>query len=556
MLKYLLLTALCLCSFQLLSGHGGQITVPTDYVVPNPGPGPAPPGVFGPGPMRAPGPAGPGAKAAAGSPGNPGMTHSMIPTASGSSSQTGRKSIPKAGYERWEFWWECNKDAFLNLKDRLQNVEIISGSSSFFVGRGKKEDATFSRRPTPEIIRNEMLPSLLKMIKIDHPDILDSAPLALARITRQEFSADIFTHIKSLLGNPYASAIQSSVLSLGVLGSPLAAPDLYELMIDSEKGRSLVARHEVPAMVRCFAAISLGMLNPSGGVDKLLTLIQRAPERDRDLKACGILALGLMKNNFDKDRAVAYLVGLLSDKKLDPMVRAQVPVALGRLGDKAALRSLVMAFKADESPALFRQSCAIGLGMLAGLENEETVHLLQAYIKEGRDEQTRHFSFMALAQIGARDEDFKAHQEAHYDLHNFLQREITKPCRYTHRPWAVLAAAIHARKHQPLQGDLIPRIAWYFDDQSDPSCKGAMAIALGLLNARSAAPQLLDALQRHHDACLKGYLCVALGLMNYREATEKIREIAATEIASWGLRLQSVIGLGLLGDTGAVELLV
>ncbi|MBU0755504.1 MAG: HEAT repeat domain-containing protein [Planctomycetes bacterium] len=332
--------------------------------------------------------------------------------------------------------------------------------------------------------------------------------------------------------------------------------DLYELMIDSSKGQGLVKRHEVSPMVRGFAALSYGLINPPGGAEKLMTIIKRAPDKDKDLKGCAITALGMMRNNESREKIVSFLLQLMDDGNMENVIQASVPTALGKLGDPVALSRIVKSFKNDKIDDYVRMSCAIAMGLLGNIEDTEVIDLLKAYILNGKDQQTRHFAFISLAQIGAKDEAPEEHQEAQQDLAKLFLKEIVKPDRQTHQPWACLAASIHAQKQEDFQPEAIDKISAAFQKTKNPFYQSAMAVSLGLLNAKSEAEMLFDELESTKDKPFKGYLCLSLGLMNYKAAAEKIRKIVATEISDYKLRLQAATSLGLMGDTEAVDVLI
>jgi HEAT repeat protein len=386
--------------------------------------------------------------------------------------------------------------------------------------------------------------------------MLDSAVLSLARITRSEDASRVIKDILKLLGSEHDTAMQSSTVSLGVLGSPASLDTLYELMIDSKAGRRLVGKHEVPVLVRSFAALAFGLINAPNSASKLINVIKRTPDKDLDLKACAIIALGLMKNNPDRMMIINALLDCMNDRKMHFLAKAQVPVSLGKLGDSVALSAIIKAFKAKKQHNNVRQSCAIALGLLASMEDEEAINLLKAYIRDGKDDQTRHFAYIALGRIGAGNQNYEGHLTAQMDLARFFKKEIMKPSRKTHKPWAALAAAIHARKHEVLQGDVIDKLGEVFNKERNPSYRGAFAIALGLLDARGKADDLFEALLESSDKPLKGYLCVALGLMKHRAAADRIRVIAEREKTSPRLQLQAAIARGLMGDLDAVNVLI
>lgn len=560
MKRFLLLMFVCaavsLFFADISYGHGGQYRGPGDTVPPNLGGAgdTAPPS--NPGGPAAPGPAGPSTAgprgpASAGGPG--GVAGPRVASTGG----LGRKrTVSGEGYERWEFWWERNKDPFLNLKNRLSQSGNVSGSSGFLTGRGRKEDATTSKRPNAEVVNREIAPYLVEALSADNADILDSAVLALARITRSEDASLVLDDIIKLVGSNYQTAQESATLSLGVLGSTDCTSELYELMIDSSKGQRMTGKHEVPALVRAFAALSLGMINDPSTVDKLINTVKMAPDKDRDLKGCAIAALGLMGDNEKREKIVNFLIGLMNDRKMAPLIKAAVPTSLAKLGDPVALSPIVKAFKQNKQDDYILQSCAIAMGVLANIENAEVLKLLKTYIDKGKNDQARHFCYIALARIAARDEEPEKNAEAHADLSKFFLKDVVKPSKVTHKPWAALAAAIHAQKQEDYQPDVIDKVAEAFEKDKNPSYRGAMAVALGLLNAKQHADLLFEEMDDTNDKAFKGYCCVSLGLMNHKAAAEKIRKIAATEIASFRLRLQAATALGLMGDTDAVDVLI
>ena len=64
---------------------------------------------------------------------------------------------------------------------------------------------------------------------------------------------------------------------------------------------------------------------------------------------------------------------------------------------------MVRVFKKSKQNPLMLMSCAIALGQLADINDREAVKLLKAYIKDGKDAQTRHFAYISLARIAAKD---------------------------------------------------------------------------------------------------------------------------------------------------------
>ena len=111
--------------------HGGKYRGPGDVVPPGARGGPTTGGPAIPGPIT-PGPRAPGAPIPAGptTPGSaPGGPSTGGPSAPGSG--TGPRTGPRGIYigadlSKWQFWWEFNKDPFINLKDAIHALSLIN----------------------------------------------------------------------------------------------------------------------------------------------------------------------------------------------------------------------------------------------------------------------------------------------------------------------------------------------------------------------------------------------------------------------------------------------
>src|SRR5262245_17151501 len=150
--------------------RGGQYDGPSDTTPPNTGGGdttppgnPGGPSTPGPGSPSTGGPRGP----ATGGPGAPA-------TGGGGGIRGGSGGVTKRGasegYERWEFWWEHNKDPFLQLKARLGKMVVTSGASRLATGR-RGGESTPAGRPTPGEIQRDLVPVLLDALVETHPDV-------------------------------------------------------------------------------------------------------------------------------------------------------------------------------------------------------------------------------------------------------------------------------------------------------------------------------------------------------------------------------------------------
>jgi HEAT repeat protein len=543
--------------------HGGQYKGPSDAGGPsasggsNSGPPTNPSGA------NSPGPSAPSSGAGSG------------PTSGADTRGGNKKGVTSGGqidfgtsYESWEFWWENNKDQYLNLKDRMAKGTSSKTSQGHLTGRGRKDTHTASRRPDVTRITMDVIPVLTELIKnSNNRDIIDSSVLAMARSAGEESADAVIATATPLLAHTELSVQTAATLSLGVLGSPKAIPQLTDLMNDSSKGRQLAGgRGQVEWLVRSFAALSLGLINEQGSVATLTQLVSETADTDKDLKVCAIVSLGLMQNK-ESPQACEFLLKLLEDRKLDAIIKSYVPTSLAKLcsrmesPDPRVVPALHKLFTDRDTDNFVRQSAAIALGLLATIDQPEVakndvVKSLLDYVAEGKDTQTRHFCFIALAQIGLRDEHMADHLPTHQALQQLFAKEVTKPSVATNRSWAALAAAIYARTQRDAESDLVPLIAEAYQNERDPSFKSAFALSLGLLGVASQAPVIFEDFQKKAEQDFKGYAAVALGFLNFTDAADPLKQICQQKTITPTYRLQVATGLGLMGDPEAVDVLI
>jgi len=333
-----------------------------------------------------------------------------------------------------------------------------------------------------------VIPALIELLKkSDNRDILDSAVLALGRTARAEMADQVIETAQPMLAHKELSVQTAATLCLGVLGSPKAIPVLTELMANTSKGQQLAGGGDVQWLVRAFAALSLGLINDRGSVEPLINIIQNTKDSERDLKVCAIVALGLMDND-EVPKAYEFLMQALEDRKLDAVIKSYIPTSIAKMahgGRIEAKDALLKTFLDKDVDNYVRQSAAIALGLLGSMSDKPIVDGLLQYVAEGKDMQTRHFCFIALAEIGKRDKDNEtANAAVHQKVTELFAKEIIKPSIKTNRSWAALAAAIYAKEIVSAQVVLIDQLGRAYDKETDPSYKSAFALSLGLLNAR------------------------------------------------------------------------
>ncbi len=545
--------------------HGGSYHGPTDTVPPNtdgPGDVTTPPGI----------PNGPTIPNAPTTPGQDGARPSTSPGATpskpgmGRTNGYGRRDPSKSGaFEQWEFWWEANDDAFLDLKSRLRQQNGTT-AVSLAGGRGAVVPSALTQRLSGAD-RASIRSALLTALAGSDAEIVDSAAIALARMTsaKDEGAVAVVAELTKVLGHSEKTAREAATLALGIVGSTDAIPVLRDLLLDTSAGRQRTGRDgNVEPLVRAFAAAALGLIGDASAFDDLKSiLVDPKQNADRDLQSTTVRAIGLLRGAHS--RAVPLLQQLLDDGELDRVVRAQVPVALAQLSEqaegtlaRAALPSIVSRLASDKTDLDLLRSCAVALGRMATLEDREALDALRAAAR-GRDEQTRHFAMMALADVGRRDPQPQLHAVEQRALQQELLREMTQPRPITAAPYGALALAVWSRNpgvDRALVEEARGRLLDQVRDLNNPSYRAATAVAIGLAGAKEARGDLLGLFVDEKNQVLKSYVAIGLGLMGATEAAEPLRSVMGAKGLDASLRLQIARALGLLGDRQAVPLLV
>ncbi len=446
----------------------------------------------------------------------------------------------------WELWWDAHQDVVLQ--------GMAEHRASVRTGTNRPLFAPADAPPDLAPPRERIGAVLTRILATEtDPELVDSAVLALARVTTPEDSDAAFAGICGALRHDALSVRTSATLSLGVLGAKRATPLLYALLTDAPSGRAAVGG-PVPWQVRAYAAIALGLINEPVAVAPLVDIAAHAPEAGREVRTAAVVALGLMHGDHAGE-SVPDLLALLDDAGLDSVVRAAIPIALARVGDSTVLpRLLAVARDRTEDP-LVRQSAATALGSLADLGQAGVVAALQESLTSEADAGARRAAALGLARIGGRSSDpAQAAQRA--SLERTLEHSLLDPGHRADRPWLALAAALYAQALPSARPALGAALRSRYDKAHDPSERGALALALGLADERDAAPGILDDFRHSQDDGFRGYAAVSLGLLRCHEAAADLLPMCRDATLSDALRQQVVRGLSLMDDPDLVPALI
>ena len=245
---------------------------------------------------------GPGSTTAPSAPTGPSSGPTGIPSPTGgpggAGPATGGASDAAGDLTAWQQWWSLNRDPYLALKAALAEDGTQSGADVFFQG-GTRPSADL---PTPVLVRERVVPVLLSLLEKERgPDIVTAVLLALGKIGSaggDGLGRAITTHLSS----SNQEIAETAALALGVLGDPASAATLVDVLSDTERGRKLVGREQVPLRTRAFAAYSLGLLgrevrNPDVRryvVHHLIAALSADATPSADVGVACVLALGIV----------------------------------------------------------------------------------------------------------------------------------------------------------------------------------------------------------------------------------------------------------------------
>jgi len=591
---FALIVSLACVTQALAYGHGTFYLSPEEIEAMRPKSGPgAPrsgPAVTPPGGTRVSGPVGP-----------------LTPAASPAGQPAGgRASASVTGADTdaslWSTWWHFNRDPFLALKSHLFRAESLYGSDDFFLGKGS-ETGAIVLRPDPQIVAERVVPALLETLKTEeNNDLRTAALIALARIGRTEGRRSFAGSIVPFLKDENLEVSETAALALGILGDASCVPWLVELLADSEPGRALCDAPEVPYRIRAFAAYGLGLVGKRTEdaymrrkiCGQLMAQLESADFATRDIEIACVNALSLVPlpletigprdataaaarevapHVISRRAQIGYLLVRMADQRGGRhwLVRAHIPIALGRLVQGASESTRGIVVQALTAPLLTRTSAeqvevleglVIGLGRCANSGqsdvDREARGALERTIADG-DPILRRFALIALARVASRpgqgDEPTEGLDAGLRKLESTLARGKTGL-----KPWAALALALLAHDVEEFDPNLHTRVAdelrTALDGMRRPQDVGAYALAVGILRDLRGQDILIEKLDSFADDRARGYIAVALGLAQAKAATEKIEDVVAASKYRPRLLGEAAIALGLLGDKNVVPKLL
>jgi HEAT repeat protein len=451
--------------------------------------------------------------------------------------------------DTWERWWDRNADEFLWSAKRSDSEHAITAASSLLTGHGRQPRGSASLNRAK--VYTQIVPQLLSIVEQDDdPRVVYAALIALGRAIAPPFHDPLLELMPAALARDSLPVQTAATLALGLAGGIDGTATLIDLMSCNTAGHRLVNAASVPGVVCSSAALALGFGNDPAAVPALMDAVERLPSSENEIRTNAVMALGLMDNSAS-GRVASWLARKLSDRRLDPIVKSAIPVALARLNRSGAIEALQAVLADRDSDRWVVQSTTIAMGRLANMADDEALSALSKLVDKAKDGPTRRFALISLARIGSADTSPDTHLEAHSDLLKLLKQQVSHPDRKLDRPWAALAAGIYARGQSSARSVLADRVRAVYDDVHDPDMKGAYALSLGLMNADEAIDTLREDYIDVMSDGFRRHAAVALGLLGATSARDMLRGDLVREGAEPALTKALGTALFLLDDDRA-----
>jgi hypothetical protein len=495
----------------------------------------------------------------------------------------------------WTWWWEINKEPYLVVPERMESTRPTTGSAEDLLGQRLGSPAG-GVRPSDAVLFGQVVPVLLRTLNQDEPDsLLGASAIALARIGASrpaQGKAAYAAVLQERLEGASQQLTESLLLALGILGNESSAPYLTDVLLSTREGREALHTSSITTRTRAFAAYALGLIGnatPSEDVRRyvvhqLVWCLETDRSASVDLDVACINALGVVPigdapapPSSRRDAAppgssltaqVDYLLAILGQQRSDNRVRAQVPIALGRMLQSSvgprheALRTAVLEELVDRIAAHRReprevvQSCVIALGQLADADADDVDQRARRVLIRipdlVNDLAARQLALIALGRAcgrsGAGEPSPLREERAH------LLAELGRGSALL-RPWAALALGVGERGGAPAD-DVGRALRASLDDARADTEVRAFALGLGLSRADQSAALLLAGIEDRGDQATRGTLALSIGLAGDRSGRFPLLELLPGTAYQPQLLHDAALGLALLGAGDVVPVLV
>lgn len=425
------------------------------------------------------------------------------------------------GYNRWEFWFEINKDLLLRSRD-FRRREVITPRST---EAGSPLD---DGRIRPEDVRSLIAPALRTALSSPDERVATLAAVGLGRAGGRESLREL----EELATVGPLIMRRAATFALGLVDDRAALSRLVNLLGDDKS----------PPEVRSMAALAIGLQGRKEGSRFLVEYLTRSFTSetvlgpDSEIFVAGIAAIGMCRDRSAAPLMIARYRAFREERRgRTRPVEALLLTALGRIGDPSGLPTLLEAL--EEKDLDIRRAAALALGDLG---DRAAVNALVEILDKDNDDQSRGFAAIALGRLGGET------------ARDALRRGFAVKGSRTVKSFSALGLGLLGDRGSSAE------LLKLLNQRSEDDLRGSAAIALGLLEEPRAVEPLLKIVEnRGSNADFRGYCAIALGMIRAEGVFDRLVKMLHDDpdkVDLW--RRALCLGVGLFHDARAGEPLV
>lgn len=401
---------------------------------------------------------------------------------------------------RWEFWWDYNHEPLVGLKTALYNLTPQAGAIDFPF-----------EKVTPKS-KKQLVRLFTKIFREDSSArVREAALMSLAR-THDD---SVLPWLQIALEDDNLYVRTMAVIALGISQIEGAVPVLQAIFEDKNESTE----------IRSYSAVAVGLAGGQPAVELFKYWLDPKVFKglDKALQETVAFGAGLTEDPTLGPHIRTALIDNFTD---DRITNSYLVLSLGRLGDRAANAILLEYMDARDTQV--RRSAVVALGASASPSDKDVIQGLIDKIDNDSDNIMKNFCYISLGKIGGETAE------------EFLEEQLESVKR-AYLPYVGLALGL---TRNPKYGK---KLFTKFMAVRDLTTRGALAVAMGLVNYRDAIGEFRKIVDNGGEPIFSGYCALTLGLLRDSESVERILKLYQ-ESNDVELQGNAARALGLIGD--------